>query len=451
MIEKLSHNLRQASLYIFLGLLAYMPFHIFLSTWLGTSWGILEFAKVAKDIVLFIGFVITFGLSVRQPWFKELLRSKIVWAILAYGALTVLMALIKPTDQDAEILGVVYNTRFLLYFLYGLMLTRLFPDAGLQGKAVKIVVAAGILVALFGVIQYTLLPNTALQHIGYSRENGVLPAFFIDEKPDLERVMSTVRDPNSLGSYLIITAVVMLTVFFATKRKETKQVMIGGLILTGLCLAFTFSRSALIGFVVAISLFILLSDNPVRRWLLEHRKKVAAGVVVLLVAAAGIFYSVRNTYYVQNVIFHADQSTVLEDPNQLRIRFWQESVLAIVLEPAGTGPGTAGLASIRNDKQGTVLNENYYLQIANEVGLLGIFLFLALLLLVAYGLYRRRAYMLSVALLAAFTGLALTNVLVHIWSNEAVAYTWWGLASLMFIRKPTPLPPQLKKLTKITA
>lgn len=446
MMDKIDRYLRNTSLYIFLGLLAYVPFHIFLSTWLGSSFGVLEVAKVAKDVALFVGFAVTLGISIRQPWFKDLLRSKIVWAILIYGVLHIVMALIKPTDQDAEILGVVYNTRFLLYFLYGLMLTRLFPDIGLQGKAVKIVVACGILVALFGVIQYTLLPNDALQHVGYSRENGVLPAFFIDEKPDLERVMSTVRDPNSLGSYLIITVVVMLTVLFATKRQATRQMILGGLILTTLCLAFTFSRSALLGFVAAVGLFILLGDNPVRRWLGVHKKLVVASAAAVFILIAGVFYSVQNTYYVQNVIFHADQSTVMENPNELRIRFWQESVIAVVLEPAGTGPGTAGLASIRNDKQGTILNENYYLQIANEVGLLGLFLFLIILLLVAYGLYRRRDYMLSVALLAAFAGLAITNMLVHIWSNEAVAYTWWGLASLMFVRKAAPLP---KKLTQL--
>lgn len=448
MTEKLTMHLRQTSLYIFFGLLAYMPFHIFLSTWIGSSFGILEFAKVAKEIVLVAGFVITLGLSVRQAWFRELLRSKLVWLIIVYALLHVYLALIKPTDQDAEILGLVYNTRFLLYFLYGLLLTRLFPDVKLQRKAVTIVVASAFLVALFGVIQYTLLPNGALSSVGYSRDNGVLPAFFIDEKPDLERVMSTVRDPNSLGSYLIITVNVLLAVLFATKRISTRKAIAGALALTVLCLCFTFSRSALLGFIVAVGTFLLMSNNPVKRWAKQHFRPVAVSAVVLLVVVAGIFYSVRNTYYVQNVVFHADQSTVLESPNQLRVRFWQESMLAVILEPAGTGPGTAGLASIKNDKQGTVLNENYYLQIANEVGIIGLMLFLLILLGVAYGLYRRRAYSMSVALLAAFAGLAVTNFLVHIWSNEAVAYTWWGLAALMFIRKPTKKTFQLKKLVK---
>ncbi len=140
---------------------------------------------------------------------------------------------------------------------------------------------------------------------------------------------------------------------------------------------------------------------------------------------------------------------MLEDPNQLRIRFWQESLTAIFLQPEGTGPGTAGLASIRNDKQGTILNENYYFQIATEVGVAGLILFLGIIVAVAYGLYRRRSYLLAVALLASFAGLAVTNFLVHIWSNEAVAYTWWGLASLMFIRKPLPLSTKGAKFISI--
>jgi O-antigen ligase len=446
--EKLTTYLQQMSLWIFFGLLAYMPFHIFLSTWIGSSLGVLDFAKVAKDGVLVVGFVITLGLSIRQKWFREILRSKLVWLIIAYAALHVYLALIKPTDQDAEILGLVYNTRFLLYFLYGLLLIRLFPDMKLQRKAVHIVVATSFLVALFGVIQYTLLPNGALSSVGYSRENGVLPAFFIDEKPDLERVMSTLRDPNSLGSYLIITVNVLLAVLFATKRLSTRKAILGAVVLAALCLGLTFSRSALLGFVVAVGVFLFMSNNPVKRWLKQHLLLVSASLVILLVVTTGAFYSIRNTYYAQNVVFHADQSTVLEDPNQLRVRHWQESVLAIVLEPAGTGPGTAGLASIKNDKQGTVLNENYYLQIANEVGILGLLLFLLILMTVAYGLYRRRAYSLPVALLASFAGLAITNFLVHIWSNEAVAYTWWGLAALMFIRKPSKPTFQFKKFAK---
>lgn len=407
-----------------------MPLHIFISTWIGTSFEILEFMKVAKDGVLVVGFLLALGVSVRKPWFKPLLRSKLVWLILAYAALTILLAVIKPTDQDAEILGVVYNTRFLLFFLYGLLLVNLFPGKKLRCIAIKTILAVGAVVVLFGIFQYLLLPNNALSHLGYARVNGVLPAFFIDEKPDLERAMSTLRDPNSLGSYLIIIGMLAAGMLLAVRRQRKKKLLAALLILTTVCLWFTFSRSALLGFAVASVVFLLLSDNKFKRVLMQRKKLVIVSCLAAFVVLAGVFTLAKDTYIVQNVVFHADESTTLEDPNELRQRFWQESVIRITLQPEGSGPGTAGLASIRNDKQGTVLNENYYLQIAEEVGVLGIMLFLAILTVVAYRLYQQKQSTLALALLASFAGLAVTNFLVHIWSNEAVAYTWWGLTAL---------------------
>lgn len=438
MAEKLPTIVKNTSLYIFLGLLAYMPLHILLSTWLGTSFGVLEFAKVAKDGVLVFGFLLTLAISVRQKWLKPLLHDKLVWLIAAYAALTVLLALFKSTDQDAEVLGVVYNTRFLLFFLYGALLARLFPVKRLQSLAVRTVLWTGVVVVLFGILQFFVLPNDTLTHVGYSRSNGVLPAFFIDDKPDLERVMSTVRDPNSLGSYLIIVITLLLGVFTYAKSRRQQQLFVVYILLAGLCLWLTFSRGALIGLIAAVGTFLALGDNWLRRAVVQHRNKIIAATVIgALVVLSGLFVA-RDTYLVQNIIFHADQSTVQEDPNELRIRFWQESVIAIGLVPEGTGPGTAGLASIRNDKQGTILNENYYLQIGTEVGLVGLALFLAILFVVGRRLYRLRASPFALAIFASFVGLALTNLLVHIWSNEAVAYTWWGLAALALAEQAPP-------------
>lgn len=433
---------QKISLYVFLGLLAYMPLHIFLSTWLGTSLGVLEFAKVAKDGVLVVGFLLTLALSVRQKWFKPLLKDKLLWLIIAYAALTLLLAWEKPTDQDAETLGVVYNTRFLLFFLYGVLLTHLFPIKRLQSLAVKTVLGVGAVVVAFGILQFAVLPNDALGHVGYSRDNGVLPAFFIDDKPDLERVMSTVRDPNSLGSYLIIIIMLLLGLFAygkSRKQQEWFAVYIG---FAMLCLWLTFSRGALIGLLAAVITFFVLGDNWLRRAIVQHSNKIIAATVVGVLLLLGMLFAARDTYLVNNIIFHADQSTVLEDPNQLRIRFWQESIVAIGLVPEGTGPGTAGLASIRNDKQGTILNENYYLQIGTEVGVMGLLLFLAILFVVGRRLYRLRASPFTLAVFASFIGLLVTNMLVHIWSNEAVAYTWWGLAALALASK---LPPARAK------
>lgn len=427
-----THKLVKISQVIFLGLLAYMPLHIFISTLIGANIGGLEVLKVLKDIVAVFGFCLIFGLSVRKPWFDAWIRNKLVIAIMLYASLTLLLALFKSTDQDAEILGVVFNLRFPMFLLYGWLLTQHLSALEIRRSALRVVLGSGLIVVLFGILQYLVLPNDALTHLGFTTRNGVFSAFFIDNKPDLERVMSTLRDPNSLGSYLLIITALVASGLVAVKQ-HFRNFWIGYGLAALLCLLLTFSRSALIGFILSIAstVFIVGYELGLRR----YAKKVGIIAAVILVIATCGFVAARNTYFIQNVIFHADKSTVQEDPNQLRVRFLKESVSDVKRHPIGNGPGTAGLASIKNDIQGTRLTENYYLQIAIEVGVIGLLMFIAILLMVSIRLWSTRGDPVVIALMASFAGLALTNLLVHIWSNEAVAYTWWGLAGLYMSRK----------------
>ncbi len=424
-------KIAEASKYIFYGLLAYMPLHIFVSTVLGVNLGFLDVAKALKDVVLVFGFCLIFFASAQKTWFKKWLSSKTTLLILAYAGLTLLLALFRPTDTDAEILGIVFNLRFLLFFLYAVLLTGHFSVKKLREDSLKIVLWVGGFVVVFGIFQYFVLPNNALTSIGFERSNGVLPAFFIDDKPDLERVMSTLRDPNSLGSYLIIIASLVTAKLYLAKKNEKKWWLVYGAA-TLLCLYLTFSRSAWLGATTMFAMFALfaLKNHVIDKKLLT-KKAVLITSALVLVFVSGLFLA-RDTYYVRNVILHSDEATVQEDPNELRLRFWQESVDSISENPFGHGPGTAGLASIKNDIQGTELNENYYLQIAYEVGVVGLVLLLAIIAMVFYELYMQASknQFIVWALLASLTGLVVTNFLVHIWSNEAVAYTWWGLAGL---------------------
>lgn len=415
-------------LYIFYGLLAYMPLHIFLSTIIGANLGGLGFFKIFKDIVAAAGFVMLLLYSLRQTWFKSWIKNYVVLLIIAYAVLTLGLALVKPTDQQAEILGVVYNLRFLMFFLYGWLLVYYFPAKAIGQTAIKLVLAVSLPVVIFGLVQYFVLPNNALTHLGFTRANGVLPAFFIDDKPNLERVMSTLRDPNSLGSYLIIIMALIATKF---NKKKIKKVSVGWLLFTAasfVCLLLTFSRSALIGLVVAALVYggLQFKDklNPAQL----KRLIIATGAALVIIIAG--FVAARNTYFVKNAVFHADQSTVQKDPNQLRVQFTKDSINRIIHHPIGNGPGTAGLASIKNKIQGTELTEDYYLQIGSEVGVVGLALFVAIIAAVAFRLYFVSQDKYAAALLAALAGLVVTNLLVHIWSNEAVAYTWWGLAAI---------------------
>lgn len=291
------------------------------------------------------------------------------------------------------------------------------------------VLAVALPVMAFGFLQYTILPDDILGHFGYSRENGVLSSFHIDNKPDLERVTSTLREPNVYGAYLLIIISIVSALILKSRNRQVRNTAIGLLGLTVLNLYFTFSRSAWVGGAVSVLFFGYWS---ILRGLDKKiiLRVLVVGSVIASLCLASLFVA-RNTYFVKNVIFHADESTVLEDPNELRLRFFRESIELTIANPIGYGPGTAGLVSIRNDEQGVVLNENYYLQIAHEVGVLGLVLFIAILALAFIRLISRlEKGWFYIALTMSLIGLSFTNLLVHIWPSEAVTYTWWGLAGL---------------------
>src|SRR5690606_19886943 len=93
----------------------------------------------------------------------------------------------------------------------------------------------------------------------------------------------------------------------------------------------------------------------------------------------------------------------------------------------GCGPGCAGPASF-HDQGGVRLSENYYLQVGQEVGVLGIVLFAAVTVVVARLLYGAREYPEAMILLATLVGLSLANLLLHVWADDTLAYVWWGAA-----------------------
>jgi O-antigen ligase len=93
----------------------------------------------------------------------------------------------------------------------------------------------------------------------------------------------------------------------------------------------------------------------------------------------------------------------------------------------GIAPGWP--ASFYND-QGPRISENYYLQIAQETGLIGLGIFMSINCLVLFKLYKSRNRTASRLLLASGLGVMVANVLMHAWADEVIAMLWWGLAAM---------------------
>lgn len=406
-----------------IGLLIYMPFHIFLSQWLSTYTGYLDFWKVAKDVVLVFGIILTVGLIYISRGFKD--RSFWLFSGLAglYFLLHLLIWQVNPdTADEPALLATAYNCRLLGFAILGWGAGLLSKKHIKPRQIFQVVIAVSTIVCIFGIIQYNL-PKDFMEHFGYSLERGVKPNFFIDDKPDLPRIMSTLRDPNSLGAYLILPITLLVGAWL--KKPRLRMLLSGLLLLHFLALLLTFGRGAWLGALLAVSLITIWHfKDKTKSFVKKYWPALLAGLFVIIL---GVFL-LRDQYFVQNVVFHSDENTQLTDSNNLRLIFMREGLEQIADQPWGYGPGTAGLVSIQTDK--VVLTENYFIQIGHEIGLLGLGLLIYLMYFIISRLYRVNS-LYSRSLIASFFGITVCAMLLLIWSNEAVAAQWWILAGLI--------------------
>lgn len=421
------NKLTKVPLWVTAALLAYMPFHVFLSQWLSTYTGGLELWKAGKDIVVLLIGPPALYVAYKQGLLSRPLMRWLVGLTVVFGAQHMLFLAFAPgLDRQTALEASVYNNRFLWYSLLGITAGAVATKKEV-GTITKLVLIVSSVVAMLGVAQY-FLPKDLLTHFGYSVARGVKPAFYIDDKPDFPRIMATIRDPNSLGAFLVLPITLLTLVFIKSKKK---LLFAGLLMLHVLALFLTFSRGAWLGTAISLGLVVALNYRVKLKGSLFNYRFLVIGLLIVVVGASLLL---KNTYAFQNLVFHSDKSTIQADPNELRVSLQKQAVQGIIDKPIGHGPGTAGVVAIRN-VNGGILTENYYLQIAYEVGVVGLIVFCLVLVLVGKGLYMQRndssQRLLRYALLASLGGYLFIALLIHLWSNEAVAAQWWLLSGLV--------------------
>jgi hypothetical protein len=399
-----------------------MPFHVFLSQSLSLVTGGLDAWKVAKDIVLFLLTLVAVWLVWRQGHFKGAFK-KLTLLAAGYGLLHLAVwALHTHIYQKTALAGIAYNNRLLWFVLLCLSAVLLAPRKLDEKKLIRLTIIVSTIVCALGILQY-FLPKDLLTHVGYSVARGVKPAFFIDDKTDFPRIMSTLRDPNSLGAFILVPLCLLYGLFMRFRRdavRRNKIILLAAIHIVALFL--TFSRGAWAGAIVALVTCIAVVNGSIRL----GRRTVITGAGIILVLA-GLGFALRDQRTFQNVIQHSDETTVApQDSNALHLDFAADSFKESVKDPVGHGPGTAGIVSIRNPDGGQ-LTENYYLQLLYEVGFVGLGVFIYVLLYVTRAVRAVRS-LLGQALFAAMIAYAFMAMLMHLWSNEAVAAQWWLLA-----------------------
>ena len=381
-------------------------------------------AKSWKEIVL--GGVLL--LLVWQAWrvgkLGELLRDKFVVVVALIAALHVVLLLAFDNSYVSELAGLLIDLRYYLLFIELYAATRLMPSLR---RPVLVAATVGCAIVIgFGVLQATILPKDILSPLGYS-DATIKPYLTVDLNDKYIRINSTLRGPNPVGAFAVLTLSLLLA--WAAARRFVlhsiwhKIVWASGAVASVIVLYASQSRSAWLALVAAAGA-LLVGILPKRTAVYS-----VAGLAVAGGLLVGGLFVLRDNPTISHLFFHSNPAG--GSPEKSDQGHWtslQDGVEAAAKAPAGEGIGSTGSASLLSDKP--VIIENQYLFMAHESGWLGLLLQLLLGGMVLVGLWRQRRDWLALGLFASGIGLALIGLLLPVWVDDTVSLYWWGLAGL---------------------
>jgi hypothetical protein len=406
-------------------ILLLVPFHAFLTVWLASNIGHYTAVRLWKEVLLAVAclgalYLVVFDRKVRA----STLYHELPWLILCYTALQVLWALWSlhhhAVTLKAAAYGLLLNLRFLAFFLAAWAAGA--RTGRLSTQWSRLLVWPALIVIAFGLLQAFVLPIDFLKHFGYG-EKTIFPYETINHNRNYIRVFSTLRGANPLGAYLLLPVSGLLVLMSIGKRNWRRGLMLVGALAV---LFLSFSRAAWIGAVLCAAAVGVLQLKR------RHLPYVAAATAAVVVAAAISIVVFRHNVHFQNIIFHTQEhSLVSTTSDQGHASALSSGLRDAVGEPLGRGPGTAGPASVYNTGHPVRIAENYFVQLAQETGWFGLGLFLLINGFVAYLLWCRRDDPLAMTLLASLIGITFVNLLSHAWTDDTLAYLWWGLAGIV--------------------
>lgn len=275
----------------------------------------------------------------------------------------------------------------------------------------KFVVLTGFLMGIHGVYEYVIKAPVPAQWIPIGQHERT-------------RVYSLFGSPNIFGSYAAF--ITPLAISFAVYEKERAQRIFYALaaLITTATTVFTFTRGAWVGLVVGILIVTWMID---KRWTF-----VAIGVTVLAVLFVHPI-QVRIEQFLSPVYWW-------QTINNGRIARWIHAYDRMVANPFfGAGLGRYG-GAIASRYFGITYVDGYYAKTLGELGLVGLFAFVALLFVYLRDVWRvwKKTVDPQMKILIAGVFSALIVLVVHdavenVFEDSAMNMLFWLVGTLVLI------------------
>ena len=416
---------------LLLALLIVLPFHTLLVVWLTHNFGNLNIWFAWKEII--VAFVAIAGIIavVKDSKLREYLFSKPYNKFVITYILLCIMYLIVQRFDFGALVGFAINTRFIIIFLCAQIAIHYSPNKYKVYENALIVIVT--IVAMLALLQAIILPAQQLVWFGYDLPGestaGIPPAIhYVSSGSNLVRTQSTLRGPNVLGAFLLLPILILI---FNKKYRANKQLFIGAIGVIGLAILLTYSRSSLFGLVVAICVGILININPnkIKEFIKKNIYIIFTGLFFTII----LIFALSKTTLFNQVVLHNNPNVAIAQSNQKHAYLTIKAIKDIVNNPLGGGLASAGPASTIFAEKGKIA-ENYFLQIGQELGWMGLILFVTLQFYVVYYLYKAKDKEFALPVFLAMIALIITNLFLHNWADEVVSVVAWMFAGFVLAR-----------------
>lgn len=392
-----------------------MPFHAIFSIFLGKIFKT-NLVQAWKEILITLMFISYFIFVIRKKSLGFKLDIINITA-LSIVSLSLLISVFNFPGFSAFVFGLKTNILPILLFLLAQIGLSYFNFQKLN----YFVIVPAIIVAILAIMQSYVLPLSFWSFLGYSSQT-IEPAQLVDPALKAIRAFSSLGGPNQLGAYLIVPAILSFIIAVFNK----KYIFFIPFLLSLFGIFVSYSRSAWIGIISGLILSIFL--------LTKLRGKIILlllSIFTILVSFALIWQSPlkeKAQYY----LFHGRIfENRIEGSDQERLKALDIATSQINANPLGYGLGSAGPASFYSDK--TLISENWLLQIAIEIGIIGLFITLVFLILNTLELnklFLATKEPLYLALQVSIVALFIVNLFLHAFADSTLSIIFFSLLGI---------------------